>query len=87
MCLFPRLFFGLERDNIFSHTFATKQNVRIYRYYRDLVGFRHKGDPGLLLRCINPQEAALVADRYVCMLNLSASPTHRPTAVLLATKQ
>lgn len=42
---------------------CTVQNIRIYRYYRDLVNFRHRGDPGLLLRCINPQEAAIVQDR------------------------
>ena len=38
-------------------------NVRIYQYYRNLVNFRNRGDPGLLLRCINPTEAALVQDR------------------------
>lgn len=27
------------------------------------MNFRNRGDPGLLLRCINPQEAALVQDR------------------------
>lgn len=44
-------------------TIRPLQNVRIYQYYRNLVSFRHRGDPGLLLRCINPQEAALVQDR------------------------
>mmetsp|Transcript_19102 Transcript_19102/g.44775 ORF Transcript_19102/g.44775 Transcript_19102/m.44775 type:complete len:279 (-) Transcript_19102:165-1001(-) len=37
-------------------------NVRIFKYYRDLISFREKGDPGVLLKCINPREAALVAD-------------------------
>jgi hypothetical protein len=49
-------------DNYFSQT-ESQQNVRIYRYYRDLVSFRHRGDPGLLLRCINPHESSLIADR------------------------
>jgi hypothetical protein len=33
---------------------------RIYRYYRDLIKFRERGDPQLMLKCINPGEAALV---------------------------
>ena len=32
-------------------------NMRIYRYYRDLIKFRSSGDPALLLKCINPREA------------------------------
>mmetsp|Transcript_23029 Transcript_23029/g.75059 ORF Transcript_23029/g.75059 Transcript_23029/m.75059 type:complete len:395 (-) Transcript_23029:67-1251(-) len=35
-------------------------SVRIYRYYRDLIRFRERGDPAVLLRSINPQEANLV---------------------------
>lgn len=48
---------------VIQRAFRRFINIRIYRYYRDLVNFRHRGDPGLLLRCINPQEAALVQDR------------------------
>mmetsp|Transcript_13159 Transcript_13159/g.26290 ORF Transcript_13159/g.26290 Transcript_13159/m.26290 type:complete len:280 (-) Transcript_13159:591-1430(-) len=48
---------------VIQRAFRRFINTRIYRYYRDLVNFRHRGDPGLLLRCINPQEAALVHDR------------------------
>jgi len=33
---------------------------RIYRYYRDLIKFRERGDPHLMLKCINPGEASLV---------------------------
>jgi len=33
---------------------------RIYRYYRDLIKFRERGDPQLMLKCINPGEAELV---------------------------
>ena len=32
-------------------------NMRIYRYYRDLIMFRSAGNPGLMLKCINPREA------------------------------
>ena len=31
--------------------------VRIYRYYRDLIRFRERGDPAVLLRAVNPREA------------------------------
>ena len=32
-------------------------DVRIYRYYRDLINFRERGLPNQLLRCVNPAEA------------------------------
>ncbi|KAJ1481383.1 hypothetical protein T484DRAFT_2730790 [Baffinella frigidus] len=48
---------------VIQRSFRRFINVRIYKYYRNLVNFRHRGDPGLLLRCINPQEAALTQDR------------------------
>jgi len=32
----------------------------IYQYYRDLINFRQKGDPAVMLRCINPTEAKLI---------------------------
>ena len=32
----------------------------VYRYYRDLINFRQKGDPAVMLRCINPSEAKLI---------------------------
>ncbi|RKO88857.1 hypothetical protein BDK51DRAFT_26479 [Blyttiomyces helicus] len=34
--------------------------TRIYRFYRDLIKFRERGDPRQLLRFINPQEARLI---------------------------
>lgn len=33
--------------------------MRIYRYYRDLIRFRERGDPAVLLRAVNPREASL----------------------------
>ena len=35
------------------------RNARIFRYYRDLIHFRERGDPKELLRSINPREAQL----------------------------
>jgi len=33
-------------------------NVRVYRYYRDLINFKEKGNPMQLLKSINPTEAS-----------------------------
>ena len=35
-------------------------NVRIYNYYKDLINFKHKGNPYELLKCINRGEAYLM---------------------------
>ncbi|XP_022082093.1 uncharacterized protein LOC110974614 [Acanthaster planci] len=35
-------------------------DVQVYRYYRDLINFRCRGDPSMMLRCINPKEAQLL---------------------------
>ncbi|KAK7480713.1 hypothetical protein BaRGS_00028081 [Batillaria attramentaria] len=35
-------------------------DIQVYRYYRDLINFKTRGDPSLMLRCINPQEAKLL---------------------------
>ena len=35
-------------------------NLRIFRYYRDLVAFRNQGDPRAMLRAVNPREAGLM---------------------------
>lgn len=34
-----------------------RQDVNVYKYYRDLINFRQKGDPGMMLKAINPAEA------------------------------
>ncbi len=31
----------------------------MYKFYRDLINFKGKGDPKMMLRCINPAEAKL----------------------------
>ena len=33
------------------------QDIQVYRYYRDLINFKQKGDPSMMLKCINPNEA------------------------------
>lgn len=35
-------------------------DIQVYRYYRDLINFKTRGNPSLMLRCINPQEAKLL---------------------------
>ena len=32
----------------------------MYRYYRDLINFKTRGNPSLMLKCINPTEAKLL---------------------------
>lgn len=36
------------------------QDIQVYKYYRDLINFKTRGNPVLMLRCINPQEAKLL---------------------------
>lgn len=43
-----------------SRAWQRFSDIRIYKYYRDLIKFRERGDPGLMLKCINPAEASLV---------------------------
>lgn len=35
-------------------------DMQVYHYYRNLICFKFRGDPALLLRCINPKEAELL---------------------------
>jgi len=35
-------------------------NRQIYRFYVDLIKFRERGDPQLMLKCINPREASIM---------------------------
>ena len=34
--------------------------LQVYMYYRDLINFKNQGDPAVMLRCVNPKEAALL---------------------------
>eukprot|EP00741_Cyanophora_paradoxa_P003889 tig00000737_g3783.t1 len=38
----------------------SRTNVRIYKYYRDLIYFRERGNPRQMLKSINPREASLL---------------------------
>ncbi|XP_074651138.1 protein MFI-like [Tubulanus polymorphus] len=35
-------------------------DMQVFSYYRDLINFKARGDPGMMLRCINPNEAKLL---------------------------
>ena len=37
-------------------------HIRVFSYFKQLIGFKNHGHPVALLRCVCPQEAALVAD-------------------------
>lgn len=41
-------------------------NIKIYRYYKDLINFKEKGEPCQLLKSINPQEAGLLDSASRC---------------------
>ena len=32
------------------------QDVKVFRFYRDLINFQRRGDPSLMLKSINPAE-------------------------------
>jgi len=48
-----------EAAYVIQKAWQSFRNVRIYKYYRDLIQFRERGDPKELLRSINPREAQL----------------------------
>ncbi|KAH9512261.1 hypothetical protein Btru_041325 [Bulinus truncatus] len=35
-------------------------DIQVYKYYRDLINFKSRGNPSAMLRCINPNEAKLL---------------------------
>jgi len=35
-------------------------DMQVYKYYRDLINFKTRGNPNVMLRCINPNEAKLL---------------------------
>ena len=37
-------------------TLVFSQDVKVFRFYRDLINFQGRGDPSLMLKCINPAE-------------------------------
>eukprot|EP01137_Pigoraptor_chileana_P003176 Opistho-2@43004 len=58
-----RRFKAPSRDNavrIIQRAWRRSVLRHLFRCYRDLVTFRERGDPAVLLRCINPREAQLL---------------------------
>eukprot|EP01083_Nonionella_stella_P295794 1005161_1 len=45
--------------SLLQRAFRRYMNVRIYRYYRDLVRMREHADPGTILQSLNPRESVL----------------------------
>ncbi|XP_028415164.1 uncharacterized protein C11orf65-like [Dendronephthya gigantea] len=45
---------------IIQRTWRKHVDMQVYCYYKDLISFKFRGDPALLLRCINPREAELL---------------------------
>lgn len=41
-------------------------NIKIFNYYKDLINFKQKGNPGDLLKSINPAEAGLLDNASRC---------------------
>ncbi|XP_070568593.1 uncharacterized protein [Ptychodera flava] len=50
----------LEAAVIIQRAWRRHIDIQVYRYYRDLINFRNRGNPSMMLRCINPKEAQLL---------------------------
>merc|ERR1719181_1997718 len=46
--------------SVLQRSWRRYTNLRIYRYYKDLIAFRNSGDPRMMLKAINPLEAGLI---------------------------
>lgn len=49
-----------EAAKIIQRSWRQHIDVQVYRYYRDLINFKSRGDPSSMLKCINPREAELL---------------------------
>ena len=56
-----RIFFSKEdaAAGTIQSAFRSHTNKQVFRFYVDLIKFRERGDPRLMLRCINPMESSL----------------------------
>lgn len=45
---------------VFACVLLVLQDAKVYRFYRDLINFKRRGNPKMMLRCINPAEAKLL---------------------------
>ncbi|XP_053561034.1 protein MFI [Bombina bombina] len=55
--------FDVELDKaarVIQRAFRRFINIKVFNFYKNLINFKGKGDPRLLLKCINPQEAELI---------------------------
>ncbi|KAM4701794.1 protein MFI [Discoglossus pictus] len=49
-----------EAARVIQRAFRRFINTKVFKYYKNLINFKGKGDPRLLLKCINPREAELI---------------------------
>lgn len=49
-----------EAARIIQRSWRKHIDIQVYRYYRDLINFKCRGDPSSMLKCINPREAELL---------------------------
>uniref|UniRef100_A0A7S0MRA8 Uncharacterized protein n=1 Tax=Pyramimonas obovata TaxID=1411642 RepID=A0A7S0MRA8_9CHLO len=85
-----------QATRIIQRAWRRFSSIKIYRYYRDMINFRERGDPAQLLRAINPREAMLLDAATGCHLRfrlggLTFPPiiyykifTHRPVTDICA---
>ncbi|KAK2814853.1 hypothetical protein Q7C36_023119 [Tachysurus vachellii] len=45
---------------VIQRTWRKHANIVVFKYFKNLVNFRHQGDPHLLLKYINPREADIL---------------------------
>ncbi|XP_052807241.1 uncharacterized protein LOC128236422 isoform X1 [Mya arenaria] len=56
----PRQLSLQEAASMIQKAWRRHIDIQVYRYYRDLINFKTRGNPALMLRCINPQEAKML---------------------------
>ncbi|KXJ17075.1 Uncharacterized protein C11orf65 [Exaiptasia diaphana] len=49
-----------EAAKVIQRSWRKHIDTQVYRYYKDLINFKTRGDPALMLRCINPREADIL---------------------------
>lgn len=49
-----------EAAKVIQRSWRKHIDMQVYRYYRDLINFKNRGDPSSMLKCINPREAELL---------------------------
>ncbi|KAL4233843.1 hypothetical protein ACF0H5_008519 [Mactra antiquata] len=56
----PRALSIQEAASMIQRAWRRHIDIQVYRYYRDLINFKSRGNPSLMLRCINPLEAKML---------------------------